>query len=187
MSWQWFQTPAGDVVERSQLLQLGGKGVFVVEGGRAVAGHRISARLVHHDLAAGVNHARAELDGREVSLADCPQAHDESLFPWIQPGLIGSWDHRRIAEGSRLDGVLLSEVGADEEPAFLGKISRVVNVVGHHREVALENAAETCVPVCELVLGGRQRGRYLALWHVQDPFDDELDSRPPVREDLLPR
>src|SRR5665811_1573633 len=70
---QWIEAHARDVIERPQLLQLGRQGLFVVDRGSVTGGHHVPARLVHHDLPAGVDHARTELDGRDVPLADCPQ------------------------------------------------------------------------------------------------------------------
>ena len=68
-----------------------------------------------------VDDARAELDRGEVPFTDGPQAEDETQRPITEAGLVRGRDDRRVGERRGLDGILVREVGADEEPPFGGE------------------------------------------------------------------
>ena len=59
--------------------------------------------------------ARLEDDIRDVAFANGPDARDEAHLSRLQTALVRMGHHRGVQQGSGLDGVLLGEVGPDQE------------------------------------------------------------------------
>ena len=145
------------------------------------------SRLIDADATTGLDDAGAELDRRAVALANDPQAHHEPHFTIADAVLIGMGDHRRVADGGPLDGVLLREVGADQLPLCGRQRGRALDPVGDEREVLLERGAEIGVAIGERRLHVAEHGRHLAIGQRQHPVDHRPGPRFTVDDVLLPR
>src|SRR5205085_1305587 len=108
--------------------------LVVVVRRRALTCHEDGRQRVEGQRALGIDGPGAELDGRDVSLSDGPQAHHESSSPIARIGLIGGWNDGRVEQGGALDRILVGEVGADEEPPSPGH-GGPAQAVGHERVV----------------------------------------------------
>ena len=94
-----------------------------------------------------VDHAGAQLDARDVPLADGAQRHEEAGRSGGEPALVGVRHHRRVEQRRALDRELLGEVGADQPTALRGEqlagLQPVVDQVG----VGVPGDGDVAVPV----------------------------------------
>ena len=177
----------GDVVARVELDELRAKRSLVVPGRRRpIARDEARPERIEGHRRVAVEDARPKLDRRDVSLADGAQAHDESRLVRAEAGLIGRGHERRIEEGGPLHGVLVREVGADEE-APLSRHRHVGHAVGDQREMALEQLLEPPVPPGEAGDGLAQHAGHFILREREDARHEQAGARAGVREDLLAR
>ena len=86
------------------------------------ADHRKGFARVEKDLPVGADQTGAKTDARTMSLADAPKTHHESHGAFRYVRLIGVEDDARIADRGRLERVLVSERGAQQEPALLTQV-----------------------------------------------------------------
>ena len=174
----------GDLVEHSQLLQLHPEGLVPIGRLTSLADGGEAARLLDADAPIGADDARAELDRGEVPFADRSQAQDEALLPGAEPTLVGGGDDGRVGERRSFDGVLVCEVGPDEEPPLHGELIPVGDQAGHTLVVAQQRAIKVRVPLGELRERRGERRGDRSLREGQDPIDDLLGSPVAVRRDV---
>ncbi len=128
-----------DLVQFVHFGQFRAEDLVLVDGGAVVCGRCIATGPVDGNVPLRVDHARTELDRGDVSLPDRSQTHHEALLAGFQSILVGGSDHRWVAEGRRLDRVLVSEVGPDEVSAFHRERIRGVDVARNEVVVPFEN------------------------------------------------
>ena len=158
--------------------------LVVVVRRRALTCHEDGRQRVEGQRALGIDGPGAELDGRDVSLSDGPQAHHESSLPIARIGLIGGWNDGRVEQGGALDRILVGEVGADEEPPSPGH-GGPAQAVGHERVVTLEQLFEPVVTVLEQSQRPLERFLHLGLGQGEDPLHQKAGARRGVGSDLL--
>jgi hypothetical protein len=177
------QVGAGEPCGRPPV-QDGGDLVAVAELGElaleeALLVHRLLVRTGGDDVrwrvdgerAAGTDHPGAEADRGQMALTDATHTEHISQLPLCHSALVGMRDHGRVAQRGALDGVLVREVRADEQPAGLGQLDPRGKAVTDAREVIGEDRPDVPVPAREHADRAIQRGAHRRLVQCHHPPD----------------
>ena len=157
----------------------------VVRDGPGASGVQELAGRVEADRSIVADRAGPELDARQVTFPDRPQAHDEPDFPRLTSCLVGMGHHRRIEQGRRLQRVLVAEIRSDQLPSCAPDLYLGPDPVGDELEVALEGSGQVAIP------GGESRQRpgqgafHVLVIQVKDAIDDGHGPRPAPDQGLL--
>ncbi len=164
----------GDQGVGAQFVELCQKQRPVVDRAVAATGHRVGRRGVEFDPAAGPHGSAAELDRGDVALPDGAQAHHEgqtAVRNWFGCG----GDHGRVAQGCRLVGVLLDEVGAEQQPPVAAHSGHPFRVRFRLAEALLPDLLEIAVPVGEATPGLLEKIGRVTVGEGQHPLGDGVD------------
>ena len=113
---------AAEIADQPQFLEFALEQEFLVRRVGRLCGLDIEARgFLEGDAAAGVEDAGAERDGGNVAFASGAQAHDEPQRAGRQVRLVRMRHDGRIEQRGSLEGILVGETRADQQPAFLGQ------------------------------------------------------------------
>ena len=147
---------------------------------RARGGER--SGVVDRDGAAPVDDAGAEADGRPVALADLRTLITKRSAPAEHADLVGVGDDARVAQRGGLDGVLVGEGRAEQQPALGGELGAGIDAVGDALGVVAERAGEVAVPAAEARRRSSSDRCHLVVVEGEDAVDHAgwpRDSCPP--------
>ena len=179
----------GDVVARVELDELRAKRSLVVAGRRrAIARDQARARADRRSP----SRLRSTMPVRNSMDEMCPSPTARRLmtnlrFARAEAGLIGRGHERRIEEGGPLDGVLVGEVGADEEAPLSRQRARRPRG-GRPARNGARAAPRTlrCRPA-NPATRSLQHARHFVLREREDARHEQAGARAGVGEDLLAR
>jgi hypothetical protein len=157
----------------------------LVDGGTGATGHQHGARIVDADIRSGVDDAGPELDARQVSLSDGAQAENDPGLSEAELALVRVEHDRGVEQRRPLDGILVGEIGADQQAALLRQFD-LVQPVGDEVEMSFEYCLELAVAAGEGDQRRLQRRRHFLVGQGQDPADHPSRPGVPVGEHLLP-
>jgi hypothetical protein len=185
---QRLEYAIGELVPRAELTELGFEEALVVTARlRAVSAHEVRTRRLELELASSGDHARTELDRRQVSFADRTQAHHEASFAGAETALVGCEHDRRIEQRRGFHRVLAREIRADQQAALARERPGRIDQMGDEREVLLEQIVEAPMPVGEPSVHLREQRPHLRLRKSKNALHQQRGARNAVRQELFTR
>jgi hypothetical protein len=143
-------------------------------------------RLVDRHLAVGADGADPEADGRPVPFADAPERQHEPDPAGRCRRLVGVHDDARVAQGRGLDGELVRERGAEQQPALGAELDVGVEAVADPLGVAAERRRQVLMAVAEASDHLGEPVLHLGLVEGEEPGDDARGARLAAADHLLP-
>ena len=156
----------------AELGQFPGEQVAIVPDGPSAPGVQEPAGGVEADRGIAADRAGPELDARQVTFPDRPQAHDEPHFPGLTSCLVRVDHDRRIEQGRRLQCVLVGEIRSDQLPPCTAYLYLGTDPVGDELEVALEGSGQVAILRGESSQRPGQGVFHLLFVEVKNAIDD---------------
>src|SRR5690349_10234179 len=113
---------------------------------RSPAAYHVGADLVDRDGAVRIKRASAKFYRRQVPFPDRSQAHHETNRAAGKTLLVRRKHDRRVEQRRRLDRVLVSEIGADQQASRGGDSVATVDVARNGLELPFQNLSEISMP-----------------------------------------